>query len=129
MKTFPFTVYDSRNSIYRILLNGKLDDLQLRPTRAAAKCEDVQDDRVTFPELVDGLAKGLGVRDRHAVDPLYDVALAESIVAIRGLDVCDKALGADLLYDQTFLPLQFVAGSQRGRELGQRQAEWLCLVL
>src|SRR4051794_7623213 len=128
MKTFPFTVYDSRISIYQILLDGKLDDLQLRSAGTAAESQDVHDDRVALPELADGFTEGLCVRDRYAVDPLDDVALAQSIVAIRSLYVRDKALRADLLHDQTLLPLQFVAGGKCRRKLRQGEAERLCFV-
>src|SRR4051812_13001343 len=104
MKTFPFTIYDSRIAIYSVLLHRELHDLQLRPARTATECEDVQNDGVAFLQFADSIAERLRICDRHSVDALNNVALAESgIVAVGRFDVGDEAFGVDLLDDQSLL--------------------------
>ena len=89
----------------------------------------MQDDRVAFFQFCDRFREHFSVGHRLAVDPLDDVALAQRIFAVGGLDIRDKAVRADLFDDKAFLPLELITGGKRRREFGQRQPERLRLGL
>ncbi len=102
------------------LLNRKLYDLHRRPSLLGIVSKHLKNNGVALLKCSRSREKSLRIGYTYTIDPLDQIPRTQSADAIPRLYLSDKAVGADLFNESSFLALEFISCRKRRSEITYR---------